>query len=138
MRRLRSRPHFRRYQQGSTRWRRPWTTARGRISQQVLNEYYAVVTRTVRRVLPNETARAEVRALQGWGPVAFSSQLFESAWHVQDRYQLSWWDALIVAAAQRANCRWLLSEDLQDGQDFDGVTVANPFKHEPAELLRES
>ena len=115
-----------------------WATARGRISQQVLNEYYSTVTRVVRRVLPNDRAREDVRTLQGWGPVVISSALFESAWRLQDRCQLSWWDALIVAAAQQAGCRWLLSEDLQDGQNFNGVTVANPFKHKPDALLKTS
>lgn len=46
---------------------------------------------------------------------------------VEDPWRLSWWDSLIVAAAQLANCRILLSEDLQDGLDFDGLRVLNPF-----------
>jgi predicted nucleic acid-binding protein len=40
---------------------------------------------------------------------------------------------MIVAAAQRASCRYLLTEDLQDAQDFDGVTVVDPFRHAPGD-----
>jgi predicted nucleic acid-binding protein len=56
-----------------------------------------------------------------------------SAWRVQDHYRISFWDSLVVAAAQRAGCR-ILTEDLQDGQDFDGVIVVNPFRYPPGEF----
>lgn len=63
-----------------------------------------------------------------------SPPLIEDAWRIEDRFQLSWWDSLIVAAAQRAGCQYLLSEDFQPGQAFDGVTVVNPFEHAPADI----
>lgn len=43
------------------------------------------------------------------------------------RYQTSYWDGLIIAAAKKANCHVILSEDLSSGQDYDGVVVNNPF-----------
>jgi predicted nucleic acid-binding protein len=46
---------------------------------------------------------------------------------IQERYRLSWYDSLIVAAAQQAGCKRLYSEDLQHGQHFGAVTVHNPF-----------
>lgn len=46
---------------------------------------------------------------------------------MQERHAVSWWDALIVAAAQASECSVLLTEDLQAGQVFDGVRVVNPF-----------
>jgi predicted nucleic acid-binding protein len=52
----------------------------------------------------------------------------EHGWKIQDRYKLSFWDALIVAAAKQALCGYLLTEDLQAGQDIDGVMVVNPFR----------
>lgn len=55
----------------------------------------------------------------------------EGAWAIQDRSGLSWWDALIVAAARDAGCELLLSEDLQEGQRIAGVEVVNPFKTAP-------
>jgi predicted nucleic acid-binding protein len=69
-----------------------------------------------------------------WGPVSIDAVLILQSWNLQDRYQLSFWDALIVAAAKSASCSYLLTEDLQDGQNLDGVKVVSPFMHEPASL----
>jgi predicted nucleic acid-binding protein len=80
-------------------------------------------------------ARAEVRDLLAWRPVVVDAGVLERGWALQDRYQLSFWDALIVAAAKSASCRYLLTEDLQADQDLDGVTVINPFRRDPASLL---
>ena len=52
-------------------------------------------------------------------------------WKIQDRYRFSYWDALIVAAAKMASCRYLLTEDLQAGQKLDGIEVVNPFLRGP-------
>lgn len=51
------------------------------------------------------------------------------------RHGLTWWDALIVAAAQAGECTYLLTEDLQDRQNLGGVTVVDPFAHEPSDVL---
>jgi predicted nucleic acid-binding protein len=61
----------------------------------------------------------------------------EGAWLIQDRYKFSWWDSMIVSAAQVGGCSYLLTEDLQEGQKFDGVQVINPFVSRP-ELLNQS
>jgi len=50
---------------------------------------------------------------------------------MESRYGLSWWDALIVGSAQTHGCCTLLTEDLQHGQYFDGLTVINPFRSAP-------
>lgn len=111
-----------------------WRTGRGRLSIQVLQELYVTLTRKLRPGLAPEEARAEVRTLMSWQPIATDSGIMERAWGLQDRYQLSWWDALIVAAAQATGSRYLLTEDLQDGQILDGVLVVNPFLHVPDSL----
>ncbi|MEZ4219597.1 MAG: hypothetical protein R3B13_01630 [Polyangiaceae bacterium] len=67
---------------------------------------------------------------KGWVDSQASSELLGRAFELEDRFALSFWDALIVSAAQRASCRYLLTEDLQDAQDFDGTIVVNPFQHE--------
>jgi predicted nucleic acid-binding protein len=67
-----------------------------------------------------------------WRPVQLDQVMLESAWDVQDRFQLSFRDALIVAAARAAGCGYLLTEDLQDGQVLDDLRVVNPFLHQPA------
>jgi predicted nucleic acid-binding protein len=61
--------------------------------------------------------------------------LAEHGLEASERYQLSVWDALIVAAAKSAACTFLLTEDLRSGQDFDGLLVVNPFTTDPKSLL---
>ena len=86
-----------------------------------------MVTRRLRPGLDPSSARDDIRDLMTWQPKILDLPVLELAWVAEARYQLSWWDALIVGAAQRLGCRYLLSEDLQNGQDLDGVVVANPF-----------
>jgi predicted nucleic acid-binding protein len=120
-------------QQAARDWRAElWKSRRGRISFQVLQEFYAKVTQ--KWPAARDEARAEVRDLLTWRPVPVDVAILERGWKVQDRYQLSYWDALIVAAAKSVSCRYLLTEDLQAGQDVDGVIVVNPFLSNPASL----
>jgi predicted nucleic acid-binding protein len=109
-----------------------WRSRRGRVSFQILQEFYVTVAR--KRPAARDEARATVRDLLAWRPVSVDGDLLDRGWALQDRYRLSFWDALIVAAAQTASCAYLLSEDLQAGQDLDGVLVVNPFAREPGSL----
>lgn len=68
-----------------------------------------------------------LRNLALWNPVPADLALLESAWALIDRYRFAWWDAQIVAAARRANCALLLSEDMQHELDVDGTRIVNPF-----------
>lgn len=113
-----------------------WNSRRGRISFQVLQEFYVTTTRKLKPALPPERARKEVRDLLFWQPIAPSPELFDSAWEIEDRWRLSWWDSLIAAAARQAGCETLLSEDLQDDLDLDGMRIVNPFSDtfDPASL----
>ncbi len=111
-----------------------WRARAGRVSMQVLHEYYVTVTRKLSPGLPPPEARRDVRDLMLWRPVPLEGPLAEAAWSIEDRYRLSFWDALVVAAARRAGCERLLSEDLQGGQDFEGTIVINPFLHGPDDL----
>jgi predicted nucleic acid-binding protein len=110
-----------------------WKSKLGRLSFQVLQEFYSMVTR--KDSSARENARATVRELLAWRPVPIGTDTIERAWKIQDRYQISFWDSLIVAAAKSASCRFLLTEDLQSGQDFDGLLVVNPFLRDPASLI---
>ena len=102
-----------------------WQDGNGRISWQVLHEYYINAVRKI--AVPEPTARDTVEALIAWRPVYSSRGLVQAAWHCMDDAHVSYWDALVIAAAQRAGCQWLLSEDLQSGQSISGLTVLNPF-----------
>ena len=108
-----------------------WDAQHGRLSFQVLAEFYRGATQKLRPPLGPEKAENYVRTFFPWNPVAIGEEVLEAAWRTQRRYKLSWWDALIVAAAERAECRTLLSEDFQAGQQFGEVTVVNPFTTAP-------
>jgi predicted nucleic acid-binding protein len=110
-----------------------WRRRQGRISFQVLQEFYAKVTHKWPNV--RQQARSEVHDLLVWRPVSVDSGILDQAWKIQDRYQMSFWDALVVAAAKSASCRYLLTEDFQAGQDIDGLLVVNPFHNDPLSLL---
>jgi len=109
-----------------------WRSGRGRISFQVLQEFYAKVAQ--KWPSGREPARDEARDLLAWQPVVVDASLLELGWKIQDRFQISFWDALIVAAAKTSGCRYLLTEDLQPGQDFGGVLVVHPFQGKPGAL----
>lgn len=98
-----------------------------RISFQVLQELYATLTRKVKPAVDAEEARAIVRDLTAWQPVAVDLATLERAWRIQERYILSWWDALIVAAAHSCACSALLTADLQHGQLLGRIRVIDPF-----------
>ena len=105
-----------------------WTSAGGRLSVQVLQEYYVTVTRKLDPGLSAGEAREDVRDLAAWRPLRIDQPIVEAAWWMEDRYGFSFWDSLIVAAAQAAGCEALLTEDLQHGLDIDGLRVADPFR----------
>lgn len=112
-----------------------WKSRRGRISFQVLQEFYANVTR--KWPAAREQAQAEIRNLLAWRPVVIDEQILEAGWRIQEGHKISFWDALIVAAAKSSSCRYLLTEDLQPDQDFDGVIAVNPFRTDVSEILSE-
>ena len=109
-----------------------------RISFQVLQELYATLTRKLEPRYDLVEAREIVRELSMWKPVAIDLAVLERAWLLQQRYSLSWWDALIVAATQTCECAMLLTEDLQHDQVFGQIRVIDPFKsvdRTPEEVL---
>ncbi len=110
-----------------------WKSRLGRVSFQVLQEFYVNVVR--KSPAARAQAQAEVRSLLAWRPVVIDMDVMERGWRIQERYRISFWDALIVSAAKAASCRYLLTEDLQAGQDYDGVAVVDPFRREPGEIL---
>lgn len=112
-----------------------WATHRGRVSTQVLNDYYVMVTRKFASGLSQGDARANVRRYQLWQPWQIDHQTVETAWGIEARFGVQYWDALIVASAQQSGCRYVLTEDLQHGQQIGAVTVIDPFAVQPQELL---
>jgi predicted nucleic acid-binding protein len=113
-----------------------WTSGQGRLSTQVLEEYYVTTTRKLQPGLHPDNARADVLELRSWQPIAMNVEVLRSAWGFEDRFGLSFWDSLIVAAAHATSCEHLLSEDLQHDMEFDGLRVLNPFVAHPETVDR--
>ncbi len=111
-----------------------WEQQSGRISSQVLNEFYNNAITKFRAVMPVQQARAQVRGLRQWRPPHLDTYTVDGAWALQDRYQLSYWDALIISSAQQQGCSYVLSEDMQHLQRFETVQLLNPFKLSPVDL----
>jgi predicted nucleic acid-binding protein len=111
-----------------------WRARAGRLSVQILQEFYVNATRLDPGLDPVE-ARAAVEALASWNPLTIDPSLLGAAWDIEDRFGFSFWDSLIVAAAQRTGCTHLLTEDLQDGQVVDGLMIVDPFLHAPDSVL---
>jgi predicted nucleic acid-binding protein len=123
----------RKKQQAARSWRAElWKSRRGRVSFQVLGEFYVNAVR--KQPAARNEVRAEVRDLLAWNPVLADGVLLEQGWKIQDRYQFSYWDALIVAAAKVSACHYLLTEDLQSGQKLEGIEVVNPFLQGPESI----
>ncbi len=106
-----------------------WQNAAGNVSWQVLQEFYANAVLKMR--VPAENARKAVSLWSEWHAPEVSLGLMERAWFWTDHASVSFWDALIVSAAERSGCRWLLSEDFQAGRQFGAITVVNPFERVP-------
>ena len=102
----------------------------GRLSMQVLEEFYRTVTGKLTPGLTHEQAQQAVRALRVLRPTPIEWDLLEEAWEVETEAKLSWWDSLIVAAALRSGCTILYSEDLAHEMRIRTVGVRNPFRDE--------
>lgn len=94
------------------------------ISVQVLQEF---LVNLVRKGVPGRTARQTVESYLEWQIIDSDVVLFRSALELQERWKLSFWDSLILAAAQRSGATRLWSEDFTPGQNFDGIIIENPI-----------
>ncbi len=104
-----------------------WTDGNGFLSTQVLQEFYVNVRRKARRPISIENAKALVADYMSWEPIVNDGSAVLDAIDAEQRYQLSFWDALIVVAAQKGRASVIYSEDFNHGQMFDTVEVLNPF-----------
>jgi len=102
-----------------------WRERRGRTSMQVLSEYY-VNARRLGGVAADDLWKSVERYL-AWNPQPIDEPLLRRAHEVEQRWRLSWWDSMVVAAAQLQDCALLLTEDLQDGGVYGTLTVRSPF-----------
>lgn len=97
------------------------------LSAQVLGEFYVIVTRKLASALTAEAAAEQVTALSRGRVVKLDEHLLRRAIDLSRTARLSYWDALILAAAASSGCERILTEDLQHGQTIAGVRIENPF-----------
>jgi predicted nucleic acid-binding protein len=109
-----------------------WEESAGALSWQVLHEFYVNATKKLGSSASH--ARSVVELFTQWQPVDTTYALIQRGWYWTDTAQISYWDALILAAAERRGCQWLLSEDFQAGQKLGSITVVNPFGKLPEEF----
>lgn len=99
------------------------------LSTQVLGEFYRAVTSARRAApLPHDEAVAWVQLWKRHDVRSITVPHVDLALELTDRFQLGYYDALILATARLAGCAVVYSEDLNSGQDYDGVEVCNPFR----------
>ena len=104
-----------------------WNTKRGALSTQVLQEFYVNVTRKIADPIGKQVARDIIERYAVWSVVTIDPNLVLRASRIEEDHQLSFWDALIVAAAEKAEATTILSEDLNSGQRIGTVRIENPL-----------
>jgi predicted nucleic acid-binding protein len=110
-----------------------WREQRGRTSAQVLSESYVALKRLALAGGATEDVWQSVQKYFVWSPQAIDDNVLRRAREIEQRFRISWWDSMIVAAAQLQDCALLLTEDLQDGGVYGTVTVRSPFTLEVRE-----
>ena len=104
-----------------------WKRREGVLSLQVLQEFYVNVTRKIAKPISRADARDLIQAYSSWTIVALDAGDLRAASEIEERSRVSFWDALIVRAALKANAEVLLTEDLHAGGQISGVEIRNPF-----------
>jgi predicted nucleic acid-binding protein len=96
-------------------------------SAQVLQEFYSVAVNKQRLGMTHVEAVAVLQSLAAFPVCPISRELVLEAVELRQRFQISYWDAAIVAAAKQMGCNAIYSEDLNAGQNYDAATIINPF-----------
>lgn len=105
------------------------------MSVQVLNESYWAAYRKPNFADVRGKLKAYLADYFPWCGAPLDPEVLQESWVISGRYGVHFWDALLLASANAAGCRWFLSEDLNDGQLYGGVTAVNPFRHAPQDVL---
>lgn len=108
--------------------RQLWEAREGVLSTQVLQEFYVNVTRKIPKPISRKDGRDLVQTYTAWRVIGVEPADVLAASDYEERFRLSFWDALILVSALKANADRLVSEDLQAGQRIRGLQITNPFK----------
>ncbi len=105
-----------------------WNNETGVLSTQVLQELFVSLTKKIPIPIDGRKARTILEDLCAWDVVVNDEQSVLNAIDLKAKYQLSFWDSLILEAARRSGATTLYSEDLSNGQQVVGITIVNPFE----------
>ncbi|MGD0759407.1 MAG: PIN domain-containing protein [Candidatus Sulfotelmatobacter sp.] len=104
-----------------------WTTGQGVLSTQILQELCINLRRKLARPLPVDEVRRLIQDYLSWEIVVNSPEAVLQALEIEVRYKISFWDALVLQAAEQSGAAILYSEDLAAGQNYGPVQVMNPL-----------
>jgi predicted nucleic acid-binding protein len=107
---------------------RLWSTGEGVLSTQVLQELCVNLRRKVARPLPVDEVRSLIQDYLSWEIVVNTPQSVIQALEIAVRYKISYWDALVLQAAESCGAAILYSEDFSTGQNYGAVQVINPLR----------
>lgn len=105
-----------------------WESGEGIVSVQVLEEFYVNATRKIPTPLGKSEARDIIRQYIVWEPVSVDGDVILEASDIEERYHLSFWDALIIAAAKTGGAPLIFTEDLTHNQVIEGIRIENPLR----------
>jgi len=108
-----------------------WENRSGVLSTQVIQEFYVTLTRKIPAPLKKSTVIRIIKSFLNWEIVINDAPIILQACEIEETYNLSFWDALIVSAAYSRNVTTILTEDLNHGQRVEGILIVNPFMREP-------
>jgi predicted nucleic acid-binding protein len=104
-----------------------WEEETGVLSTQVIQEFYVNITRKIPRPLSPAQARGFIVNYFSWPVVINGTETIRRASEIQEQSRISFWDALIVAAAIAGRADQIVTEDLQAGETIEGILIVNPF-----------
>jgi predicted nucleic acid-binding protein len=104
-----------------------WDSGTGRLSVQVLQEFYVNATQKLTTPVARSTAREVIKTYGVWVHHATTVETVTRATELAELTRISFWDALIVASAEEVDAEEVLSEDLNDGQEIAGIKIVNPL-----------
>jgi len=108
-----------------------WENRSGVLSTQVIQEFYVTLTRKIPAPLKKSTVIRIIKSFLNWEIVINDAPIILQACEIEETYNLSFWDALIVSAAYSRNVTTILTEDLNHGQRVECILIVNPFMREP-------
>jgi predicted nucleic acid-binding protein len=104
-----------------------WETGTGVISTQVFQEFYVTITRKIKHPLHPAEAREIIRNYLAWPIQINDPEMTMRASEIEEKNSLSFWDAMIVAAALQLQAKKIITEDLNNGQIIEGILIENPL-----------